>query len=81
MNHIELTLTDSQAAELLPLVRQQVSSRRGLLLVSVAPFLNDGTTRLRLQAQYVRQPAAAKILKLMHQDVTSAETVVVDAKI
>jgi hypothetical protein len=47
MTHVELILTDSQAAELLPLVREQVYSRRGLLLMSVGPFLDSGTTRLR----------------------------------
>jgi hypothetical protein len=72
---LTIILTDAQTAELLPLVRQQPVTKRGLLLISVAPFFDDeGTTRLRLQAVFVRQSAASKILKIIEHDGNREQT-------
>jgi hypothetical protein len=66
---VEVVLTETQRCQLLPLVRQQSTTRRGLLLVSIAPFLDQGTSKLRLQAVFLQQAAAAKVLKII-QNVT-----------
>jgi hypothetical protein len=64
---VTVVLSDEQKAQLLPLVRQQVVDRRGLLFCSVAPFLDvqDGETKLRLQAAFIDHKTAGKILKLI----------------
>jgi hypothetical protein len=65
---IEVILTAAQKEHLLPLVRRQLVVRKGLVMVSVAPHFIDGEPVLRLQAQYLRQPAAAKVSKIMAQE-------------
>jgi hypothetical protein len=62
---VEIVLTEVQREQLLPLVRRQPLTRQGLLFCSVAPFIIEGESRLRLQAQYVSQAAAGKILKIL----------------
>jgi hypothetical protein len=72
---VEMVLTETQHREFLPLVRQQATSRRGLLLCSVGPFFDQGTTKLRLQAQFVTQAAASKILKIIQNEHTNKNSV------
>jgi hypothetical protein len=62
---VEFLLSPEQHQLFLPLVRRQVTSRCGLLLATIAPFLTDGQQRLRFQAVFVTHPDANKILKII----------------
>jgi hypothetical protein len=66
---VTVTLTAEQHAQLLPLVRRQVTDRLGLLLMSIAPYVEveAGETKLRLQVMYLDWKTARKILKLIRE--------------
>jgi hypothetical protein len=64
---VTLVLTDSQRQQLEPLVRRQVKDRRGLLFVSVAPFLENGQTAFRLQAKFVPHRTANRLLRIIRE--------------
>ena len=64
---VSFVLTPDQCDRLFPLVRQQVTDRRGLLFVSIAPFIAvdlDGT-QLRLQAVWLPWKTVNKVLRLI----------------
>jgi hypothetical protein len=60
-------LTDEQGPQLAPLVRRQVLDRKGLLPVSVAPFMENGETAFQRQAQFLEWKTASKVLKLIRE--------------
>ena len=64
---VTLRLTDEQRQQLEPLVRRQVEDRKGLLLVSVAPFMENGEPAFRMQAMFLPWKTASKVLKLVSE--------------
>jgi hypothetical protein len=64
---VTLPLTDEQARLVAPLVRRQAKERKGLLLVSVAPSLQDGRTVFRLQACFLPWPLANRVLRIIRE--------------
>jgi hypothetical protein len=62
---VTILLTDAQRRQLEPLVRRQ--GRRGLLLVSIAPHIQNGNNVFRLQAKFLPWRTANKILKLIRE--------------
>ena len=62
---VSFALTREQHLLLLPLVRKQTTSKKGLLCVSIAPFIRveNGETKLRLQAIFLEQKTATKVLR------------------
>lgn len=67
---ITVNILQSQAAELWPLVQRQATDRKGLIFVSVAPYMtrHNSWARLRLQAVFMPHKAANKILKIIRTE-------------
>jgi hypothetical protein len=64
---VTVLLTDQQRQQLEPLVRRQAQDRRGLLLISVAPHIEDGNV-FHLQAVYLRPKQANRVLKIIKEE-------------
>ena len=71
-NLVEVPLFAYQAKDLWELVRRQEKDRKGLIFMSVAPYMladECGWARLRMQAAFVSSKAAQKILKLIQAEI------------
>lgn len=64
---LTVVLTDAQRSQLEPLVRRQTRDRRGLIFVTVGPFMQNGQTAFRLQAKFLKSKAANKVLKIIRE--------------
>jgi hypothetical protein len=64
---VTILLTDAQRRQLEPMVRRQCQDRRGLLLVSIAPHIQNDNNVFRLQAKFLPWRTANKILKLIRE--------------
>jgi hypothetical protein len=63
---ITIELSPAQVCDLIPLLRRQVIDRRGLIFVSIAPYIE--ANGFRLQAKFLRWPVANKVLKLLKNE-------------
>jgi len=64
---VTLPLTDEQGRLVAPLVRRQAKERKGLLLVSVAPNVEQGRNEFRLQAVFLPWPSANRVLRIVRE--------------
>lgn len=64
---VAFPLTEEQARLVVPLVRRQAEDRRGLLFVSVAPNVQDGSNLFTLQAQFLPWRKANRVLKIIRE--------------
>jgi hypothetical protein len=64
---VTFPLTEEQVRLVAPLVRRQAEDRRGLLFVSVAPNVQDGSNVFTFQAKFLPWRKANRVLKIIRE--------------